>query len=129
MTIPSRASSAIALGLVIAAIAATTGMANSTSASAVQCGVAKTTQNGMLALEGTLTSPTAVSGEYRFAIQSSGGGGSSNISQGGYFTANANEPTALGRVMVNTGSSYNLVFDVIANGQKVDCNQELASLR
>ena len=64
MNIPS--SGAVALGLVIAAIAATGGMANSGSTSTVQCGIAKTTQNGMLALEGTLTSPVAVSGEYRF---------------------------------------------------------------
>lgn len=127
MSIPS--SSAVALGLVIAAIAATNGMANSGSNSGFQCGIAKTTQNGMLALEGTLTSTVAVSGEYRFAIQSSGNGGSSNISQGGYFTARANEPTSLGKVMLNAGSSYDIVFDVTADGKNIDCNQDLASLR
>jgi hypothetical protein len=123
-----QSSSAVALGLVIAAIAATSGMANSGSTSSIQCGIAKTTQNGMLALEGTLTSPVAVSGEYRFAIQSSSNGGSSNISQGGYFTANANEVTPLGKVMLNSGSSYNLVFDVTADGKKIECDQDIASL-
>ena len=118
---------AIALGIAITAIAASAGMANP-GTSSVQCGIAKTTQNGMLALEGTLTSPVAVSGEYRFAIQSSSNGGSSNISQGGYFTANANEPTSLGKVMLNAGASYNIVFDITAGGKNIDCNQELASL-
>lgn len=124
-----RSSTAVALGLVIAAIAATSGMANSSSTSSVQCGIAKTTENGMLVLEGMLTSPVAFSGEYRFAIQSSSNGGSSNISQGGYFTANANEVIPLGKVMLNKGSSYHVDFDVSANGKKTECDQDITSLR
>ena len=120
---------AIALGISIAAIAATAGLANSGSSSTIECGFTSTTQNGMLALEGTLTSPVAVSGEYRFAIQSSSNGGSSNISQGGYFEAAAGEVTALGRVMLNSDAHYNLVFDITTGGKNIDCNQQLVSLR
>ena len=127
MNIPSRRSSAIALGLVVATLAASAGLANSTDTT--QCGIATSSQNGMLALEGTILSPVALSGEYRFAIQSSGGGGSSNISQGGYFTANANEATPLGKVLINAGSNYNVVFDVTAGGKKIACDQDIASLR
>ncbi|MOA48220.1 hypothetical protein D3C78_1709360 [compost metagenome] len=103
-------------------------MANS-GASGTKCGVTATSQSGMLALEGSIHSPTAVSGEYRFSIQSAGNGGSSNISQGGYFTANANEATPLGKVLINAGSSYDVVFDVTADGKTLDCDQDLASLR
>ena len=127
MTSPSRRSSAIALGLLVATLAAGAGFAN--SGTATQCGIAKSTQGGMLALEGTILSPVALSGEYRFAIQSSGNGGSSNISQGGYFTANANEATPLGKVLINAGSNYSVVFDVTAGGKKIDCDQDIASLR
>ena len=127
MTIPSRRSSAIALGLVVASLAASAGFANS-AAGGTQCGIATSSQGGMLALEGTILSPVALSGEYRFAIQSSGGGGSSNISQGGYFTANANEATSLGKVLINAGSNYSIEFDVTAGGQKIDCDQDIASL-
>ena len=127
MTIPSRRSSAIALGLVVAALAASAGLANSTGAT--QCGIATSSERGMLALEGTILSPVALSGEYRFAIQSSGNGGSSNISQGGYFTANANEATPLGKVLINAGSNYSVTFDVTAGGKKIDCDQDIASLR
>ena len=127
MTIPSRRSSAIALGLVAATLAAGAGFANSTNAT--QCGIATSTERGMLALEGTILSPVALSGEYRFAIQSSGNGGSSNISQGGYFTANANQATPLGKVLINAGSSYSIDFDVTAGGKKIDCDQDIASLR
>lgn len=128
MTFPTRRSGAIALGLVVATLAASAGLANS-SAGITHCGVAASTEHGMLALEGSILSPVALSGEYRFAIQSSANGGSSNISQGGYFTANANEATPLGKVLVNAGSHYSVVFDVTADGKKITCDQELASLR
>ncbi|KQX39849.1 hypothetical protein ASD04_04135 [Devosia sp. Root436] len=127
MTIPSRRSSAIAIGLVVATLAASAGLANSTSTA--QCGLATSSERGMLALEGTIISPVAISGEYRLAIRSSGNGGSSNISQGGYFTANANEATPLGKVLINAGSSYSIDFDVTAGGATIDCDQDIASLR
>lgn len=114
----------IALGLGLAAIAASAGLANASS-SDLQCGVAKSSQNGMLALEGTILSPTALNGEYRFAIQSSGNGGSSNISQGGAFTAAAGQSTTLGKVMINANSNYNIDFNITADGKKVDCSQDL----
>ena len=123
MTIPSRRSCAIALGLVVATLAASAGFANSATGT-TQCGIATSTQGGMLALEGTIMSPVALSGEYRFAIQSSSNGGSSNISQGGGFAAAAGETTTLGKVMINAGSHYDLVFDVTADGKKLDCSQE-----
>ncbi|QDZ10791.1 curli-like amyloid fiber formation chaperone CsgH [Devosia ginsengisoli] len=128
MTISPRRIGAIALGLAVAAFAANAGLANSASGDTV-CGIASSSERGMLALEGTIVSPVALSGEYRLAIRSSGGGGSSNISQGGYFTANANEATTLGKVLINAGSSYSIDFNVSAGGQKIDCDQDIASLR
>ena len=128
MTISPRRIGAIALGLAVAAFAANAGLANSSAGTTV-CGIATGSERGMLALEGTILSPVALSGEYRLAIRSSGGGGSSNISQGGYFTAKANEATPLGKVLINAGSSYSIDFDVTAGGQKIDCDQDIASLR
>lgn len=119
--------SAIALGITIAAIAVSSGIASAGN-SDVQCGIARTSQNGMLSLEGSLTSPVPLSGEYRFAIKSASNGGSSNISQGGHFTANANEKTTLGKVMLNSGASYDVVLDITANGKNIECNQDIASL-
>ena len=117
------------MGIGISAIAATSGMANST-ASAVQCGIAEGSERGMLALEGTILSPVALSGEYRFSIRSSSNGGSSNISQGGYFTVAANQATPIGKVLLNAGSAYDIDFDVTsADGNKLDCDQAIASLR
>ena len=121
--------STIALfGLGLAVLASTSGMANASTASEA-CGIVTSTQNGMLVIEGAVLSPVALDGSYQFAIQSSGGGGSSNISQGGNFTAAANQQTALGKVMINAGSNYSVDFTVTANGKKLDCDQDVASLR
>jgi len=128
MTISHRRIGAIALGLAVAALAANAGLANSAAGNTI-CGIAASSERGMTALQGTILSPVAISGEYRFAIRSAGGGGSSNIRQGGYFTAKANEVTPLGKVLINAGSSYSIDLDVTAGGQKIDCTQDLASLR
>ncbi len=116
------------LGLITAALAASSGMANASGNSGT-CGVVTSAQNGMLLIQGAVLSPVALDGSYQFSVQSSGGGGSSNVSQGGQFSAPANQETALGQVMINAGSNYKVVLDVTANGQKLDCDQELASLR
>ncbi len=128
MSISPRRGSAILLGLAMATIAAGAGLANSSAPNVTQCGVTATAERGMLALEGTIVSPVALSGEYRFAIRSAGNGGSSNISQGGYFTAAANEATVLGKVMINAGAHYEVSLDVSAGGQKIACDQDIASL-
>ena len=116
-----------ALGLIAAALAASSGMANASSNGGT-CGVVTSMQNGMLLIQGAVLSPVALDGSYQFSVQSSGGG-SSNVSQGGQFSAPANQQTALGQVMINAGSNYKVGLDVTANGQKLDCGQELASLR
>jgi hypothetical protein len=96
--------------------------ANAATAGDLACGVATKTQGGMLALEGTLISPTALSGEYRFSLKSSGGGGSSNISQGGQFSAAPNTEVSLGQVMVNAGANVSVDFTITAGGKTFDCS-------
>lgn len=128
MTTTTRISTIALLGFGLAAIAATSGIANA-STTTDGCGFVTSTQNGMLVIEGAVLSPVALDGSYQFSIQSSGGGGSNNISQGGHFTAAANQQTALGKVMINAGSNYKVDFKVTANGKTLDCDQEIASMR
>ncbi len=112
------------LGLGLAAVAVTGGQAGTTTPGGpVQCGVTATTQNGMLMLEGAVHTDVAVNGSYQLRLQSSG----TNISQGGNFAIGANEIATLGKVMINAGSRYDLVFEVTANGKKLDCDQELVT--
>lgn len=112
--------------IALAAVAALAGagfVANANaSGSDFSCGVATKTDGGMMAIEGTLTSPTAMAGEYRFALKSNGGGGSTNISQGGQFSAAPNTQVSLGQVMINAGSNVSVDFTVTTNGKTFDCS-------
>ena len=111
----------------LAAVAAVTAVGFAANANAAggdfACGVVSKTQNGMMAIEGTLVSPTSLVGEYRFALKSSGNGGSTNISQGGQFSAAPNAEVSLGQVMVNAGSNVSVDFTITANGKTYDCSQ------
>lgn len=115
------------LGLGMTAIAATSGTANTGAGSAV-CGVLTSTHNGMLLIQGAIQSPFPLQGSYQFKVQSTGGGGNSNISQGGDFSAAAHQQTTLGQVMINAGSNYKVDLDVTANGKRLDCDNERSSL-
>jgi hypothetical protein len=97
------------------------------SGSDLACGIATATERGMLAIEGVVQSPTALSGEYRFALKSSGNGGRTNISQGGQFSAAPGTAVTLGRVMVNAGSDIDVDFTVTAGGRTLDCSRQFAS--
>jgi hypothetical protein len=114
----------------LAAAAALTAIGFAANANAAggdfACGVVSKAEGGMLAIEGTLVSPTALVGEYRFALKSAGGGGSTNISQGGQFSAAPNAEISLGQVMINAGSNVSVDFTVTANGKTFDCSQTAA---
>jgi len=113
----------VLLGLGLVATAATGGPANTPSAAAIECGVATQINGNMQSIEGVVLGKSALSGDYQFQLKSSGGGGSTNISQGGGFAAKANEITTLGQVAINADARYQLDFTITANGQKIDCNQ------
>lgn len=94
----------------------------------IECGIETKTTNGMTAFEGVLRSATPVEGAYKFGVVSKGPGGRSNISQGGRFAAGANETVTLGRAMLNSNASVDVVFEVTANGVELDCSESTASL-
>lgn len=98
--------------------------ANAAAGGDFACGVTTKTEGGMLAIVGTLVSPKPLAGEYRFALKSSGGGGSTNISQGGQFSAAPNAEISLGQIMVNADAHVNVDFTVTANGKTFDCSQK-----
>jgi len=109
-------------GVGIVAIAASVGMASSDTNS-LRCDIAEQNQNGMRTITGSVFSPQDVSGEYRFAIRSASNGNSSNISQGGAFSAPANEAVPVGQMMINADARYSVDFSIIVGGQTVACTQ------
>jgi len=116
-----------ALGLLATAVAAQAGIGGPEDRG-FACGIAATTQKGMLTLEGTVLSPMALEGSYRFALRSAGAGGSSNISQGGAFTAQPNEPALLGRMTINAGARYEATLELETGGQRFACTDEITRL-
>lgn len=101
---------------------------SSSNSDGMVCGINTVSEGRMMSIEGVLQSPQAMTGEYRFAIKSSGTSGSSNISQGGAFSATADTTLSLGKVMVNTGSNIEVDFTIMSGGKKFDCSQQLATL-
>lgn len=122
----------ISLGVVALLALGGAGVAASTVGSAenggLACGVSTQNAHNMLTLEGVVQSVEAISGEYRFALKSSGAGGSSNISQGGQFSTRAGESVSLGKMTVNAGSNTNIDFSITTGGRKYDCSQQFTAL-
>ncbi|ODT83802.1 MAG: hypothetical protein ABS76_02535 [Pelagibacterium sp. SCN 64-44] len=116
-----------ALGLFATAIAAH-GAIGGAEEKAFACGIATTTQQGMLTIEGQVLSPEPLQGSYRFSLRSAGPGGSSTISQSGAFSAQPGEPALLGRMTINAGSNYEATLDLETGGQSIACTDEMARL-
>ncbi len=85
---------AMALALTGAAFAAT-GMASQDTP--LRCEIEVTQTGGMISLVGLVEADQAMAGSYSFAVESSGGSGSSNIRQGGGFSVAPGETVTLGR--------------------------------
>jgi hypothetical protein len=118
------------LGLIALLVLGGAGMAANaygTAADGLACGVSTSNANGMLSVEGMLQSPEALTGDYRFALKSQGAGGSSNINQGGQFSATPGMPVSLGKVSVNAGANIEVDFTITTGGKKYDCSQQFTT--
>jgi len=118
----------LALGALALAGAAAHATGGDSGENGLACGIATQTDRGMMSVEGIVQSPTALTGEYRFALKSQGSGGTSNISQGGRFSVAPGAPVSLGKVMVNAGSSIDADFTISADGKQFDCSTPLTTL-
>jgi hypothetical protein len=87
----------------------------------IQCGIEAKADRGMVAFRGVLEADTDLSGSYSFSVESSGHGGSSNIRQGGTFSADAGEEVHLGQAALSDGGQYEVKFEVTANGETYEC--------
>ncbi len=86
------------------------------------CEIKASTNNGLTTLEGVFHSDIALDGSYRFTVTSSSRSGNSNISQGGNFSAQANDGVTLGRVMTGgQGAVYNASLEVTTSQNTFVC--------
>ncbi len=93
----------------------------------VQCEISANTSGGMTSLKGVVHADKTVHGSYRLRIKSSGASGSSNIEQGGEFTAGPGSPATLGTV---TLSGPRLDADLIVNvgGRAIACTDHVGRI-
>jgi hypothetical protein len=121
------AAAPLVLGLGVAGFAMADNEAGSTDP--VRCEILAAPANGMIALEGVLHTDVALTGSYLFRVTSSGGAGSSNIQQGGMFSAEPDRPATLGTVMLgNSGGTYSASLEIQSNGTTVACSEKVGGL-
>ena len=112
------------IGLGAAGFAMGAGSASSTP-EPLRCEIQVNSANGMVTLQGVVHADTAVSGQYQFKVVKAGGGGSSNIEQGGGFMAGPGNDARLGQVMLGGGGVYDANLIVTANGVTVTCEERV----
>lgn len=108
-------------GLGVAGIAVAAGNAGA-AAGPVRCEIRADASDGMTSLEGVVHADKAVSGSYRFRVESFGASGRSDIDQGGDFTAEPGRPATLGSVMLDSrGGRYDASLTVTLEGRTIEC--------
>lgn len=75
----------------------------------IQCEIRSRPVSGGVELTGVIYASRELRGDYRFAVESRGAGGSSNIVQSGLFSLRPDEPRVVGAIMVNSGSGSSFV--------------------
>lgn len=101
--------------------------AETASDATAHCEIRAETSGGMFGIKGALISDAALSGTYQLAISGKGPSGSSSVSQGGTFSAEAGE-TALGNAMVSdNGATYSVTLEIDAGGKRLTCADTIRS--
>ncbi len=131
MTMISKRLTARLAPLVIGLGAAGLAMGATQASSAddsVSCEIEARQQNGMIAMRGVVHSETPISGSYEFKVRSAGHGGSSDISQGGRFSAGPDGPATLGQVQLGGSPAYDATLYVNADGMTIECAERFEGL-
>lgn len=115
------ASAALALGVIAAGCTATASNTVVTKP-VTECRVDIERVGRMVEITAVIETKTKAQGSYSLGISKSGGGGSANINQGGYFDLLAGE-TKTWRAVKMTGSPSNFNADMVLdiNGEEISC--------
>lgn len=122
----AAAAAAVAVALSGTALMAGSGEAHSGD---TRCEIVKETSGGMVTLQGVVHAETPLSGSYMFRVESAGGGGGSNIRQGGSFTAAPGQPATLGRVMLGSrGTVFDATLDIDSDAGRFTCSERAGQI-
>ncbi|MBN9234641.1 MULTISPECIES: curli-like amyloid fiber formation chaperone CsgH [Phyllobacteriaceae] len=94
----------------------------------LRCEIRGRVQGNTIFIEPVVRSDEGVSGSYSITVSGGGAGGSSNIRQGGEFTALPGHPTALGQISLSAAdASYDVKLKVAAAGTSATCTKQVPS--
>jgi hypothetical protein len=92
----------------------------------IRCEIQVKEYGSSVALEGVVFARSAAVGSYRLRVSKTGGGGSSDISQSGEFSAGPGEPSTLGSVTLGgDGGSYVARLTVTWDGGSIECTERV----
>jgi len=112
-------SGVLGLGLMMAAPDG----ASAGGAGGLRCEIYQAQSGNGVVLEGVVFASGAVEGTYQFSVVKSGGGGNSNINQGGAFSLGSGGKTTVGTVSLGGGGSYTASLRVSAGGHTTACRE------
>jgi hypothetical protein len=91
----------------------------------LRCELRVTESGDRVVLEGVVVAKTAVEGSYRMQVSRAGAAGSSDINQGGDFSATPGAPSTLGTVTLDSGGSYSAKLKVTWTGGSIECSERV----
>lgn len=122
---PRRVMAALALVLIPAGALATIATADQ-SVGPARCEIRVTPEGDMVSLEALAYADRKVSGTYSFHVESAGQTGSTNIEQGGAFSAAPDRPATLGTVTLDAkGAVYDARLEVTVDGKSIACTDRI----
>jgi hypothetical protein len=114
----------LALGLCVFSISDSTGSKDA-GPQPLRCELRVTESGDRVVLEGVVVAKTAIEGSYRLRVSQAGGAGSSDIDQGGDFSASPGAPSTLGSVTLAGGGSYYAKLKVTWTGGAIECSERV----
>ena len=96
------------------------------SAEAARCEIVAEKHGAGVSIIGLYHAAKALDGEYTFRVRGAGRSGSTDIAQGGPFSADARRPAEIGQVMLGgAGATYDATLVVRAAGRTWRCDERI----
>jgi hypothetical protein len=119
---------ALATAAALLAAGAAAGVTGSASAASdgVRCEIAVEMRSDGVTLEGFVDAASSITGSYELLVTKAGGGGSSDIRQGGEFSATSGARTPLGTVVLaGDGGTYTAKLKIRWDGKNAVCSESV----
>ncbi|WP_210191736.1 curli-like amyloid fiber formation chaperone CsgH [Rhodomicrobium vannielii] len=120
----------LALGLGVMVVASEHGAAASAESGPIRCEIKVLRDGGGVQLEGMVFASDKVAGSYRLQVRKTSGGGSSNVNQGGNFSAAPDAPAKVGMVTLGgDDAAYSAKLQVTWSGGTVECEESVGGAK